>query len=259
MQDPLTESHATEGQRAEVWWPARFKGARVFVLTDPSGHPKTDPRGLVPMVYRKGGKVYSASERNIRLLPRDSGDTPRNSPRRAQQDDGPLTFGGRDLDALLAWRGPAPPVSPPPPDARVEIWTDGACSGNPGPTGAAAMVKDWRGVTETARFLGKGTNNIGELVAVLLGLSRVASPDVPVVLFSDSEYVIGVLTKGWKARKNSRLIREIRERMARLPEIELKKVPGHAGIPENDRVDRLARRAAHTGKDRDVFSPTPPP
>ena len=70
-------------------------------------------------------------------------------------------------------------------------------------------------------------------------------PDValPVDVMTDSSYCIGLLTKGWKAKANQDLVARLRAKMSEFSDVRMIKVKGHAGIPENERADELAREA----------------
>jgi ribonuclease HI len=83
-------------------------------------------------------------------------------------------------------------------------------------------------------------------MAILRGLEMVEGRDAPVVVMSDSEYGLGLLTKGWKPKKNQELVATLRTVVARFPRLSFVKVAGHAGIPGNERADVLARRAIET-------------
>ena len=131
---------------------------------------------------------------------------------------------------------------PPKPDPII-VYTDGACSGNPGPAGLGIYLS-FKGIKRyISEYLGEGTNNIAELTALLRAMEVIKDPTMPVVIYTDSSYSIGVLTKGWKAKKNTDLIAEIRAAMKRFPNLTLKKVAGHAGIEGNEIADELAREA----------------
>jgi ribonuclease HI len=134
----------------------------------------------------------------------------------------------------------------------VEIWTDGACSGNPGPMGIGVVVIDGAKRKEHGEYLGIGTNNIAELVAIERGLDLAGqltegARDRTLRVYSDSSYAIGLLEKGWKAKANQELVARIRKRVAASPHLAFVKVAGHAGVPENERCDELARRAISNG------------
>ena len=107
-------------------------------------------------------------------------------------------------------------------------------------------------MTEAYEYLGTGTNNIAELTAILRGLEIVKSRGAdalngPVDVLTDSSYCIGLLTKGWKAKKNQALIADLRACVAEFGDLRLLKVPGHAGVPLNERADELARQAIVEG------------
>jgi ribonuclease HI len=139
-------------------------------------------------------------------------------------------------------------------DGQVEIWTDGACSGNPGPGGWAALLR-WR---DHERILTGHevltTNNRMELAAVIAGLSALKG-SVPVVLYTDSRYVRDGVTRwlgdwkrrGWRtasgsAVRNRDLWEHLEGLLGNRP-IDWQWVRGHDGIGYNERVDRLARSA----------------
>lgn len=138
-------------------------------------------------------------------------------------------------------------------DTEVEIFTDGACSGNPGPGGWGAILR--AGTNEKELFGGEAqtTNNRMELTAVIRALEALKRP-VRARVWTDSQYVqkgISEWIRGWKARgwktaakepvKNADLWREL-DRLAALHELDWCWVRGHAGHPENERADELARR-----------------
>ena len=127
----------------------------------------------------------------------------------------------------------------------LELWTDGACSGNPGPMGIGVVAVDGGKRCELGEYLGIGTNNIAELTAIDRALDLAGSDATTkhLRIHTDSAYSIGVLSKGWKAKANQELIARLRKRLAGLPNVEFVKVAGHAGIPDNERCDELARDA----------------
>ena len=136
----------------------------------------------------------------------------------------------------------------------VAIWTDGACSGNPGPGGWGAILR--YGETEKDLCGGEAltTNNRMELTAVIRALETLRRP-VRARVFTDSQYVRRGITEWlaqWKARgwltaerkpvKNQDLWQRLEE-LNVSHDIEWHWVPGHAGVPGNERVDRLANQA----------------
>lgn len=134
----------------------------------------------------------------------------------------------------------------------IIIYTDGACLGNPGPAGLGVVLRCGSHRKELMEQLGYATNNIAELTAIQRALEAVKDRFRPVRIHSDSEYAIGVLSRGWKAKANRELIGEIRKLMTLFPDLELIKVPGHAGVPDNERCDELARTAAEKSRSRGI-------
>lgn len=138
------------------------------------------------------------------------------------------------------------------PRKKVEIFTDGACSGNPGPGGWGALLRYGSSEKELSGGAAETTNNRMELSAVIAALEALKEP-CEVTLCSDSKYVIDALTKGWarnwqqnnwkKADKKPALNADLWERLLTLTEkhdIHYIWIKGHAGHPENERCDRLA-------------------
>jgi ribonuclease HI len=136
----------------------------------------------------------------------------------------------------------------------IEIYTDGACRGNPGPGGWAALLKLGEREREISGAEAHTTNNRMELTAVIRALEALRRP-VAARVYTDSEYVrrgISEWLPAWKARgwrtadrkavKNQDLWQQLDELNAR-HQIEWRWVPGHAGVPGNERVDRLANEA----------------
>jgi ribonuclease HI len=132
----------------------------------------------------------------------------------------------------------------------IVAYCDGACSGNPGPAGLGVVILEGSIRTEISEPLGEGTNNIAELTAIERVLDTAPDPGRPLVIYTDSEYAIGVLSKGWKAKANVALVERVRERLAKRPATRLVHVRGHAGIELNERADELAREAVRTGRAR---------
>jgi ribonuclease HI len=136
--------------------------------------------------------------------------------------------------------------------SRVEIWTDGACSGNPGPGGWGAILRSGERVKELSGGEPMTTNNRMELMAAISALEALKRP-CGVDLHTDSQYLKGGVTgwiHGWKRNgwrtadkkpvKNEDLWRRLDEATAR-HEIEWLWVKGHAGDEMNERADELAR------------------
>ena len=137
----------------------------------------------------------------------------------------------------------------------IEIHTDGACLGNPGPGGWAALLRFQGSERELAGGEAQTTNNRMELMAAIAALEAVKEP-CAIVLHSDSKYVLqgisewmpGWKRKGWKtagggAVKNQDLWQRL-DAAASVHKMQWQWVKGHAGHPDNERVDGLARAQA---------------
>ncbi len=135
---------------------------------------------------------------------------------------------------------------------QVEIFTDGACSGNPGPGGWGAVLRYNGHEKELSGGEKNTTNNRMELTAVIKALEQLKEP-CKVILTTDSKYVSDGIGKGWavswqqngwrKADKKPALNPDLWERLLELLKIHdvtINWVKGHAGHPENERCDKLA-------------------
>ena len=140
----------------------------------------------------------------------------------------------------------------------VEIFSDGACSGNPGPGGYGTLLRWREHVRELSGFAPSTTNNRMELLGAIAGLETLKK-SCRVRMVSDSRYLVQGMTEwlaGWKAhnwrnsRKEEVLNRDLWERLDELCQrhtVEWHWVRGHAGHPENERCDQLAREAMRRG------------
>jgi len=237
----------------------RLRGDKILVRVDESGEPIATSDGRVDMIYRAGGKVYRAAARNLvpdpdaRLLSDEAAAPGEPAPQKADGEGKPAGgkpagakpgatkavqgARGRSADGAVGKADPAPA------DAII-AYTDGACSGNPGPMGVGVVL--WDPINkerrERSEFLGTGTNNIAELVAIQRAL-ELAPSERALVVHSDSSYALGLLALGWKAKANQALVAQLRELVSARPGLRLVKVAGHAGVPENERADELATSA----------------
>jgi len=214
------------------WQRMIFRNEPVWIRVDDAGRPALDRDGRAEMKYRETDtKTYRPGPAN--LSPDPAAPPPR-------ELDAPASGARSSAKGAAS----APAVG----DA-LQIWTDGACSGNPGPMGIGVVVIDGKEREEVGEYLGVGTNNIAELVAIERGLAiatkRVVDrPERRVCVFSDSSYAIGLLDKNWKAKANQELVARIRRKLTAFPaSVEFVKVAGHAGVPENERCDELGRQA----------------
>ena len=140
---------------------------------------------------------------------------------------------------------------------QVEIFTDGACKGNPGPGGWGAVLRFGDTEKEISGGEAQTTNNRMEMTAAIKGLSALIEP-CEVDLYTDSKYLIDGITKwlpGWQKRgwrtadkkpvKNEDLWRQLAE-LTGTHSVTWHWVRGHSGHAENERVDRLASDAAES-------------
>jgi ribonuclease HI len=138
---------------------------------------------------------------------------------------------------------------------QLIIYTDGAARGNPGP-GGYGIVMQWGSVTkEMSQGFRLTTNNRMELMAVVVALQQIKRDNVPVVIYSDSAYVVNSVEKGWvfdwvkkgfKGKKNADLWSQYLQ-YAKMHKVKFIWVKGHAENPFNNRCDQLATQAADSG------------
>lgn len=138
---------------------------------------------------------------------------------------------------------------------KVIIYTDGACSGNPGPGGWAAILMYKDKQKEISGGMKNTTNNVMELTAVIEGL-KMLKYDCEVDLYSDSAYVVNAflqgwiynwVKKGWKTSgkepvKNKEIWQELYD-LTKIHKVNFIKVKGHSDNKYNNRCDELARKA----------------
>lgn len=143
---------------------------------------------------------------------------------------------------------------------KVEIFTDGACQGNPGPGGWGAILRYMQREKEISGGAKNTTNNRMELSAVIEAFKLLKEPCF-VTLYSDSQYVCNGISKGWaqnwkkngwrKSDKSPALNAELWDQLLNLispHQLHVVWVKGHAGHPENERCDQLAVIAAEKYK-----------
>jgi ribonuclease HI len=143
--------------------------------------------------------------------------------------------------------------------SMIEIYTDGACSGNPGKGGWGALLRCDGAEKELSGYEPMTTNNRMEMMGVIKALEALKKPSTATI-YSDSQYVIKGMTewlKGWKAKgwktaskdpvKNVDLWQQL-DALAAKHTLKWQWVKGHNDHPENERVDALARAAIGVGK-----------
>lgn len=209
------------------WKRMGFKKNKVWVAVDEAGRTILENGKALIKYQLKQDYEYWVNQKNLYELTENNKNQPHSTKTSQTARKAPTesaSFAEADADA-------------------IRIFTDGACSGNPGPAGIG-VVLSYRGKRkEISRFIGSATNNIAELEAIRTALLAVKQREKPILLYTDSSYAVGVLTKGWKAKQNVALVEEIRNLLASFPKINVVKVKGHAGNPDNERADFLAVKA----------------
>jgi ribonuclease HI len=232
-----------------------FKGQTVWVHVDESGRPLLDSTGKAEMKYRESDtRIYKPLPQN--LGPANGAPHQGFAAGRKEAPASPSSkaaFGARASKAPTAVKAVSKLAAARSSSAdTIHVWTDGACSGNPGPMGIGVVVIAGNKRKEHGEFLGRGTNNIAELTAIRRGLeiAREIVPEGgrPIAVYSDSSYAIGLLSQGWRAKANQELVAEIREFLRDYSGLRWVKVDGHAGVAENERCDVLARQAVATNR-----------
>ena len=134
----------------------------------------------------------------------------------------------------------------------IEIYTDGASSGNPGPGGYGVILRSGKHYKELSAGYRKTTNNRMELLAVITGLESIKVTGQQIMVYSDSKYIIDSVEKKWvfgwvrmgfKGKKNKDLWLRFLD-VYKLHQVKFTWVKGHNGHPENERCDELAVQAA---------------
>ena len=136
---------------------------------------------------------------------------------------------------------------------KIQLYTDGSSRGNPGPGGYGAILLFGTHRKELSQGYRRTTNNRMELLAVIVGLEAINKNELPVTVFSDSQYVVNAVEKGWlknwiktdfKGGKKNKDLWEHYHVLAKSFTINFVWVKGHANNPLNNRCDELATSAA---------------
>lgn len=219
------------------WKRMRFKRNKVWMAVDAQQHPLLEHGKALIKFQLDQPHEYWVHPASIRpLTPQENGTQP-GAPTRRRAAASPKTI------------APAHPnVTPEECRNSVCVFTDGACSGNPGPAGIGVVLRYKGHQKEISRYIGRATNNIAELEAIRTGLLAVKDRKRPVIVFTDSSYAYGLLSGGWKAKQNRELVEEIRALAQSFHALRFVKVKGHAGHPENERADHLAVAALGTSR-----------
>jgi ribonuclease HI len=124
----------------------------------------------------------------------------------------------------------------------VLVYADGSCEGNPGPGGWGIVIVTPQGTRRLSGGDSQTTNNRMEIMAAIEAL-RAIDPGVPVILRSDSQYLVKTMNEGWRRTKNQDLWKQLDAEVAR-HNVRFEWVRGHAGDALNEEADELAREAA---------------
>ena len=214
------------------WQRMRFKQNKVWMAVDARGKPVVKEGKLLIKYQLEQDYEYWVKEGSVTPLESDAAQTRRRSGRtRRSVSSGSKTPKKTNAvyEESLA--------------DKICIFTDGASSGNPGPSGIGVVLHYGDHEKEISEYIGNATNNIAELKAIEAGLSALKSRDIPVRMFTDSNYAYGLLTQNWKPKKNQQLVDRIKKKINNFKDIKIIKVKGHSGHPENERADYLATSA----------------
>ncbi|NPV12712.1 MAG: reverse transcriptase-like protein [Ignavibacteria bacterium] len=130
---------------------------------------------------------------------------------------------------------------------NVKIWIDGACAGNPGTMGIGIVMESGMYRKEISKKMTIGTNNRAELLALIEALKELKhKEETDLVIYTDSQYVINILTKNYKARANKDLIAYAKKLLEQVGRVEFRKVTAHDGELNNERADKLAKDAINS-------------
>jgi len=208
----------------------RFKKNKVWLATDRDQRPVVK-NGRVLIKYQLGQDYeYWVNPKNIK--PVDSVDSQIKRTRTKKTAEKPLQKQKARLKTKAEHQ-----------DSSICIYTDGASSGNPGPSGIGILLRFGKHEKEISKYIGIATNNIAELEAIRTGLLTIKDTRLPVRIFTDSRYAYGVLALGWKARKNQVIVKSIKNIVLKFKDLKFIKVKGHAGHEGNERADFLATSA----------------
>lgn len=247
------------------WARALLRGQKVLAKARADGTLDA-VAGRVEVRYKANdGRAYQAAARNLELvageilLPDDACAPAEAAPAKTERpaSSSSTSHGRQGRKDAAAAKALAPGAVP---AGAWTVYADGACSGNPGPAGLGIVLVGPDGtIAEGFEYLGEGTNNVAELTGILRA-AEIVPDGAAAVVHTDSQYAIGVLTKGWKAKANKELIAGVKVALARRhasgQSWRIVYVPGHAGVPLNERADELAREAVRTRTSRLPAKPT---
>jgi ribonuclease HI len=222
-----------QSPEAAEWKRMRFKNNKVWLATGANGSP-VEKDGKVLIKYQL--------EQDYEYWVKKAGVAPLDSP---AQKISPVKIEKSQVESAKKIK-PSTPIDSLKDEVKADticIYSDGASSGNPGPSGVGVVMRFGNHEKEISKFIGTATNNIAELTAIQTGLLAVKNTKYPVRVYTDSNYAYGVLSLGWKSKKNTEIIESIKKTMSKFKNLAFFKVKGHAGNKDNERADYLATSA----------------
>jgi len=230
----------TSDQKPEAgdWQRMWFKTNKVWVAVDGQGKPVTKDSKVLIKYQLKQDFEYWVKKKNV--SPIDS-PPPKTKLQKKKGNRNKKSANDKPTAASEHW------------DEsdfkdKICVFTDGASSGNPGPSGIGVVLRYREHEKEISQFIGNATNNIAELKAIDAGLSALKNRNIPVRLYTDSKYAYGLLELNWKAQKNRQIVESIKKKMTGFKDLKILKVKGHSGHRENERADYLATAAIKKAK-----------
>lgn len=212
------------------WKRMQFKKNKVWLATDNNGKP-IERRGKVLIKYQINQDYeYWVHKNGVRPIDSSQLEKKEKKKKSQKKQKSKIAEKSDQLNEMI-------------PSDAICIYTDGASSGNPGPSGIGILLRFGKHEKEISKYIGIATNNIAELEAIKIGLLELKKTNLPVRVFTDSSYVYGMLTLGWKPKKNIKLVKSIKESMLKFNDLKLIKVKGHANIEGNVKADSLATSA----------------
>jgi ribonuclease HI len=232
MENKKTKPSPKSSDVSPNWKRMRFKNNKVWIATDESGALVIE-NGKHPMKYQLGQEyTYWVRTDHVKSLNAPVEKTSKQRSKKTKKITS-TAIGNQAPDGSKNTWG----------KNTIHMYTDGASSGNPGPAGIGVLLRYGEHEKKISRYIGDATNNIAELEAIRTGLSEVNNPNLPVLVYTDSNYAYGLLTQNWKAKKNQALVSEIRRLVSKFKYLRFIKVKGHAGDEGNEIADKLATDA----------------